>query len=45
MDVLYIGALAIFAALTFALIRGCERLSRVTPVSAHGIATSAGERS
>lgn len=38
MDVLYVGSLAIFAALTFALIAGCERLSRVKQVSSHGIA-------
>ncbi|WP_027801309.1 hypothetical protein [Paraburkholderia dilworthii] len=26
MDVLYVGAVALFAALTFALIAGCEKL-------------------
>lgn len=26
MDVLYVGAIALFAALTFALIAGCEKL-------------------
>jgi len=26
MDVLYVGALALFAALTFGLISGCEKL-------------------
>ncbi|WP_144108340.1 potassium ABC transporter ATPase [Paraburkholderia sp. BCC1886] len=28
MDVLYVGGLALFAALTFALIVGCEKLLR-----------------
>jgi|GEM_PF-6873376 len=27
MDVLYVGAIALFAALTFALIAGCAKLS------------------
>ncbi|MEM5438973.1 MULTISPECIES: potassium ABC transporter ATPase [Paraburkholderia] len=28
MDVLYVGGIALFAALTFGLIAGCERLTR-----------------
>jgi hypothetical protein len=50
MDVLYIGSLALFAALTFALIAGCERLASVKQTSAHGVpptplATHQGDRS
>ncbi|CAD6553857.1 potassium ABC transporter ATPase [Paraburkholderia sabiae] len=29
MDVLYVGGIALFAALTFGLIAGCEKLTRV----------------
>jgi hypothetical protein len=37
MDVLYVGGLAIFAVLTFALIAGCDRLARIKQVSSHGV--------
>jgi hypothetical protein len=31
MDVLYIGGLVLFAALTFALIAGCDKLYQLRP--------------
>jgi hypothetical protein len=37
MDVVYVGGMAIFAVLTFALIAGCERLTRVRQLTSHGV--------
>jgi hypothetical protein len=45
MDALYVGGLAIFAVLTFALIAGCDSLSRVRQVTSHGVQVQQGERS